>query len=53
MVAHYTSVTIWREAATRAGRAARGKRDKALILDYMLATKHFQSDIGRAILSSL
>jgi hypothetical protein len=31
----------------------RGKRDKALILDYMLATKHFQSDIGRAILSRL
>jgi hypothetical protein len=53
MVAHYTSMTLWREAATRAGRAARGKRDKALILDYMLATKHFQSDIGRAILSSL
>jgi hypothetical protein len=24
-----------------------------LILDYILATKHFQSDIGRAILSSL
>jgi len=53
MVAHYTSVTLWRDLRPEAVAYRATRSDKALILDYTPVTKDFQGDIGRAILSPL